>query len=316
VADGAVLGKAHEGAVATRGECASAGAVDELWRRFKRQRCPGAREQLILHFAPLVTFVAARVGASVPASVERADLVSDGVIGLIDAVERFDLSRGVKFETYAIARIRGAILDELRALDWVPRSVRAKARRLELANSKLRGELLRDPTPNELAAELGCDAKDVHSTRPKSVGALEEVIALGGGEDSDHVTVLDTVIDETVEEPGAGVEAAETADALFAAIRKLGEREFTVISLYYFQGLTLARIGEVFGVTESRISQIHGKALRTLGLDERLRACAEGPDRSEVAEDEVVSMYRGSQAVRATHRVDPRVPQLPVRRSA
>ena len=249
--------------------------TDDLWRAYARTRSSEIRERLILHYAPLVHFVAARVGAGVPASLDHADLVSFGVIGLIEAVDRFDLSRNVKFETYAIARIRGAMLDEMRALDWVPRSIRSTARRVEHSKSRLRAQLLRDPTPAELAVDLGCDRRAVQSSAVASLVALEEVFALGGGEDGDTVTVLDTVEDTAIDELGAQVEAQETLCALLDAMNVLRDREYRMIWLYYFEGFTLSRIGRLFGVSESRVSQIHSKALRELRRCTRVRALAE-----------------------------------------
>jgi RNA polymerase sigma factor for flagellar operon FliA len=241
--------------------------IARLWVSFKTDASADARERLILHYSPLVKFVAGRVGAGLPPSVEQADLVSYGVLGLIEAVERFDLDREVKFETYAIPRIRGAMLDELRALDWVPRSVRAKARELERAMSKLQSDLRRDPSEEELAGELGIDVGDLRgrldATASMSVVAIEELLTVGG-EDGDSVSLLDTLPDVRVEQPGSAIEAEETRRALLESIKSLGEREHMVIALYYFEGFTLARIGEVLGVTESRVSQIHSKALLSL----------------------------------------------------
>jgi RNA polymerase sigma factor for flagellar operon FliA len=245
--------------------------IARLWRTFKAGADPGSRERLILHYSPLVKFVAGRVGAGLPPSVEQSDLVSYGFVGLIEALERFDLDRDVKFETYAIPRIRGAMLDELRALDWVPRSIRSKARELERAMGKLQSDLRRDPSEEELASELGIDVADLRerldATASMSVVALEELLTVGG-EEGDYVSLLDTLPDTTVEQPGHAIEAEETRQALLESIRSLGEREHMVIALYYFEGFTLSRIGEVLGVTESRVSQIHSKAL--LGLRMRL----------------------------------------------
>lgn len=249
--------------------------TDELWRAYKKRRCLDARERLIVHYAPLVHFVAGRVGAGVPASLEHGDLVSFGAIGLIEAVDRFDPSRNVKFETYAVTRIRGAMLDEMRALDWVPRSVRSNARRVERSKSKLRADLLREPSEADLAADLDCDGACVRASGITSLVALEELVALGGGEDGDHVTVLDTIEDDSSDDIGAAVETGEIRKALLDAMGGLGDREYKIVSLYYFQGFTLSRIGSLFGVTESRISQIHSRALRELGRSQAVRACGQ-----------------------------------------
>jgi RNA polymerase sigma factor FliA len=129
--------------------------VEALWERYRLDRDPRVRERLIIHYAPLVKYVAGRVAAGMPANVEHSDLVSYGVFGLMDAIEKFDLDKGFKFETYAVTRIKGAIIDELRSIDWVPRSVRAKARQLEMTMQRLEGELRRTPTDEELAEDLG-----------------------------------------------------------------------------------------------------------------------------------------------------------------
>jgi RNA polymerase sigma factor for flagellar operon FliA len=239
----------------------------ELWKEFKKSGSPDARERLILNFAPLVKFVAGRVGSGLPASVDQGDLIAYGIIGLIEAIERFDPSRDIKFETFAIPRIRGAMLDELRALDWVPRSVRAKGRELDRAMSKLRGELMRDPTDEELAKELDCEVDEVRSrvdaTFAMSIVALEDLLTVNS-EDGDRVSVLDTLPDLGVERPGEAIEASETRQALRQAIEDLGDRDRKVIILYYLEGFTLARIGDILGVTESRVSQIRTQALRRL----------------------------------------------------
>src|SRR5437016_6554038 len=135
--------------------------VAELWSEYKQHHTPDARERLILHYSPLVKFVAGRVAAGLPQSIEQADLVSYGIFGLIDAIDKFDTGRGFKFETYAIARIKGAIIDELRSMDWVPRSVRAKARSVEKAYTKLENELHRTPSDGEVADLLGMSEGDL-----------------------------------------------------------------------------------------------------------------------------------------------------------
>ncbi len=244
--------------------------TDELagvWQHFRATADADARERLILNYSPLVKFVAGRVGSSLPPSVEHNDLVSYGILGLIDAIERFDTSRDVKFETFAIPRIRGAMLDELRALDWVPRSVRQRGRELDRAMSKLQADLRRDPTEEELAKELDCDVEEIRSrldsTVAMSIVALEDLLTVSS-EDGDRVSLLDTLPDSRVEQPGAAIEADETRQALRQAIEGLGERERKVIVLYYLEGFTLARIGDILGVTESRVSQIHSKAVMAL----------------------------------------------------
>ncbi len=240
--------------------------IRRLWVAHKSAGQQSARDQLILHYAPLVQFVAGRIASAAPTHVDRADLVSYGVFGLIDAVEKYDPSRGYRFETYAIARIRGNILDELRSFDWVPRSVRAKARAIDAATGDLQAELHRYPTDAELARALAMTDDELQ--RAMSQVALVNLVnfdtALGSAVDGEPaLTVGDTLADGG-EGPDYDVELAETRRDLADAIGQLSERERDVVALYYHDGLTLAEIGEVLGVTESRACQIHGKAVAQL----------------------------------------------------
>ncbi len=242
-------------------------AVDEelgaLWDAFKGSASDEARERLILHYAPLVKYVASRVATGLPASVEQADLVSYGVFGLIDALQKFEPGRGNKFETYAIPRIKGAIIDELRAMDWVPRSIRFKAREIEKAHSDLEAMLKRQPTEAEMAERLGISRSELHDVVSQisfvSVLALDELVSVGADR-GEQVSLIDTLADKHLD-PTSGVESQETRGLLAAAINSLSEREKIVVTLYYFEGLTLAEIGEILGVTESRVCQIHTKAV-------------------------------------------------------
>jgi RNA polymerase sigma factor for flagellar operon FliA len=237
--------------------------IDQLWADFKASGARDLRDQLIVHYSPLVKYVAGRVAVGLPQNVEQADLVSYGIFGLIDAIEKFDPDRGFKFETYAIARIKGNILDELRSIDWVPRSVRTKARQLEKAYAKLEGALHRTPTDAELAEELGVtdDQLQTMLSQISFVGlvALDEMLAVGGDR-GDSLTVGDTIADAG-EGPMAAYEVEEMRHILADAINRLPEREKVVLTLYYYEGLTLAEIGQVLGVTESRVCQIHTKAV-------------------------------------------------------
>jgi RNA polymerase sigma factor for flagellar operon FliA len=263
-------------------------ATSTLWADYKGSGDRAVRDQLIVLYSPLVKFVAGRVAVGLPQHVEQADLVSYGVIGLIDAIERFDPVRQVKFETYAIPRIKGAIIDELRAIDWVPRSVRSKARALEQAHSSLEAQLLRAPTDSELATELGVSEDELAETLRQmslvGVAALDEVFMVGGDR-TERTTLGDTIPDNTAG-PVAVFEDKEAKEILAKAIAQLGDREKTVLSLYYYEGLTLAEIGEILGVTESRVCQIHTKAvlqLRTRLSDRRtdgLQAPAHTPGRA------------------------------------
>jgi RNA polymerase sigma factor for flagellar operon FliA len=248
------------------GPSAEAKELELLWQQFKEQSSPSAREQLILHYSPLVKYVAGRLGAGLPQTVEQADLVSNGMFGLMDALEKFDPARQVKFETYAIPRIRGAIIDELRAMDWVPRSIRFKAREVEKAHSELEGKQGRAPTDGEVAEHLGISRQELHEVITQislvSVMALEEVV--GGDERGEPRSLLDTLADAANADPTAAMEGQEMRSLLSAAINSLSEREKIVITLYYFEGLTLSEIGNILGVTESRVCQIHTKAVSGL----------------------------------------------------
>jgi RNA polymerase sigma factor for flagellar operon FliA len=237
-----------------------------IWHGYKSTDDADARERLILHYAPLVKYVASRVATGLPSSVEQADLVSYGMFGLIDALKKFEPGRGNKFETYAIPRIRGAIIDELRSMDWVPRSVRFKQREIEKALADLESMLKRQPTEKELAERLGMSLAELHEVITQisfvSVLALDETVSVGADR-GEQVSLVDTLADKGFD-PSSGVESQETRGLLAAAINTLSEREKIVVTLYYFEGLTLAEIGTILGVTESRVCQIHTKAVGSL----------------------------------------------------
>jgi RNA polymerase sigma factor for flagellar operon FliA len=268
---------AHAEAFDAHDEAAAAEqALQQLWRDFKETAEQSLRERLILHYSPLVKYVAGRVGVGLPPNIEQADLVSYGIFGLIDAIEKFDLERAIKFETYAISRIRGAIIDELRSIDWIPRSVRYKAREVERAYAALEAKLHRTPTEPEVAEEMGITLDELHTIFSRvsfvNVVALDELLNVGG-EKGDKLSLVDTLEDTKAEDPVAAFESEETKYLLAKAINHLPEREKIVVTLYYYEGLTLAEIGQVLGVTESRICQMHTKAV--LQLRGRL---ADAPD--------------------------------------
>jgi RNA polymerase sigma factor FliA len=239
-----------------------------LWFEFGKDRGNKAlRDRLILTYAPLVKYVAGRLGSGLPAHVDEGDLVSYGLLGLIGAIERYDPTRDIKFETYAIARIKGAIIDELRAMDWVPRSVRARARQIERAIAELEAKLHRAPTDEEIAQKVGIDVDELEESLTEisrsSIAALDELwtISSSGG---DQVALIDTIEDTQGPEPQSALAQTELKEALGEAIARLPEREKLVVTLYYYEELTLREIGEVLGVTESRVSQLHTKAILRL----------------------------------------------------
>jgi len=240
--------------------------IDRLWTEFKEHGSSADRDALIVHYSPLVKYVAGRVAVGLPQNVDQADLVSYGIFGLIDAIEKFDLERGFKFETYAISRIKGAIIDELRSVDWVPRSVRAKARNLEKAYSKLEAQFHRTPTDAELAEELDLTDNQLQQTFSQisfiGLVALDETLS-GAGDRGEAMSLGDTVPD-AAPGPMASYEVEEMRQVLAEAINGMPEREKIVLTLYYYEGLTLAEIGQVLGVTESRVSQLHSRAALTL----------------------------------------------------
>jgi RNA polymerase sigma factor for flagellar operon FliA len=239
----------------------------ELWRRYKSESDPRARERLVVAYSPLVKYVAGRTAAGLPPHVEEADLVSYGLVGLISAIERFDPSREIKFETYAITRIKGAIIDELRSIDWVPRSVRARSREIERANSKLEHRLQRSPNDEEMAAELSLTVPEFHESllaiSHSSVAALDELWTVSDSS-GDQVSLMDTIEDPNAPDPSRALDVGDLKDRIADSIASLPEREKLVIALYYYENLTLREIGEVLGVTESRISQLHTKAVLRL----------------------------------------------------
>lgn len=229
-------------------------AVAELWTTYIETRDEELRNRLVVQYSPLVKFVAGRVGSGLPSTVHQSDLISDGVFGLIDAVERFEPGRGLQFHTFAVPRIRGAIIDGLRSMDWVPRSVRSKVRDVTAAQAVLEARFGRPAEDHEVAAEVGMSVAELRQLYSKvsftSVASLEEV--------------GDVLTDD---QAGSALEATEDEDTrrlLRSAIGGLRERDQVILALYYFEQLTLAEIGVVLGVTESRISQLHTRAMLAL----------------------------------------------------
>lgn len=236
-----------------------------LWRRYKLQGDPIARDVLISQYAYLVKITAGRVVTSLPPNVERDDLVSAGVVGLIKAVDQYDISRQVKFETYAIALIRGAILEMLREEDWVPRSIRERVKSLERTYLQLESTLGRPASDQEVATALGVEIDEFHSlladTGRATLLSLDDVIVGADGNDRIH---LADVINDDYAGPSIEVESKEMRRILATAVDRLPDRERLVISLYYFEGLTFKEIGKVLTVSESRVYQLHTQAVLRL----------------------------------------------------
>ena len=252
-----------------------ASKIEKAWELYKASRSLEARDELILAYVPLVKYVAGRVSVGLPSNVDFDDLVSYGFFGLVDAIEKFDPDRGVKFETYAVARIRGAVIDGLRSIDWVPRSIRQKAKELENTVASLEAKLGRPASDAEVSEALKISIDEYHDLLAEVKGialaSLDEVWA--GDPDEEGKLRFGQMIENTEsEDPGALVGDVEVRRVLAEAIDQLPERERLVVALYYYEGLTLKEIGEVLGVSESRISQIHTKAIiRLRGRLQRFR---------------------------------------------
>ncbi|GAB3510164.1 FliA/WhiG family RNA polymerase sigma factor [Amycolatopsis cihanbeyliensis] len=238
--------------------------IQALWQQFAHSPQQRIRDRLVLHYAPLVKYVAGRVGTGLPTHVDVGDLIQSGIFGLVDAIEKFDPDRGLRFETYAMQRIRGAILDDLRSQDWVPRAVRSRIREAERALERLGGRLHRTPTDAELATELEISVSDLRDLYGQlqltSVVALEDLVTAG----RDCASVVDMLPDDDAVDPVAVLVDQDNRRQLAEAIAQLTERDRIVVSLYYFESLTLAEIGKVLGVTESRVSQLHTRAVLRL----------------------------------------------------
>ncbi|HEX2178500.1 MAG TPA: FliA/WhiG family RNA polymerase sigma factor [Actinomycetota bacterium] len=255
-----------DGQAGSAREPADLGPIGELWAEYKSTGSPRARDELIVHYAPLVKYVAARVAIGLPNNVDQEDLASSGIVGLMEAVSKFDPDRGFKFESYAAARIRGAIIDDLRSLDWVPRSVRSQARKVEETLSKLQDKLGRTPTDEEVAEEMGVTVRKLRAiySRVSTIlfVSLDRLLSVGDKGDS-GMSLVDTLVDTKAEDPLAAVEEREMKEFLKKAIAGLPERERTAITLYYYEGLSLAEISQVVGVSQARISQMNAKSVMT-----------------------------------------------------
>jgi RNA polymerase sigma factor for flagellar operon FliA len=246
------------------------------WTAYKKSRDPKIREAFIKQYAPLVRYVAGKVAMGLPQNVDYDDLVGFGVFGLIDAIDKFDPAKHVKFKTYAVTRIRGAIFDELRAIDWVPRSVRQKSREVEEAIMNLESKLGRQVSDREVADELGVSEDDFNDTMLKISGT--SVLSLNDvwytGDENDKVSIVESIESPVALNPDAIVERDAIKRVIVEALSELPDKEKKVLVLYYYEDLTLKEIGKVLDVTESRVSQLHTKAI--LRLRSRLMNARKG----------------------------------------
>ena len=239
---------------------------DELWQKYRETRDPKIRETFIKQYAPLVKYVAGKVAVGMPSNVEFDDLVGFGTFGLLDAIDKFNPEKNVKFKTYAVTRIRGAIFDELRSIDWVPRSVRQKTREVEDAIGTLEARLGRSATDQEIAGALGMGEDEYLKTMVKISGA--SIISIHevwySGDENDKVSIADSIESPASLNPEVIAERDEIRRVIAEAINELPDNEKKILVLYYFEDLTLKEIGQVLGVTESRVSQLHTKAIMRL----------------------------------------------------
>jgi RNA polymerase sigma factor for flagellar operon FliA len=239
---------------------------EELWQEYRQNRDPKIREAFIKQYAPLVKYVAGKIAVGMPHNVEFDDLVGFGVFGLIDAIDKFDPDKNVKFKTYAVTRIRGAIFDELRSIDWVPRSVRQKTREVEDAIGSLEAQLGRPATDQEIASSMGMNEDEYTKTMMKISGT--SILSLNdvwfSGDDNDKVSIGDSIESPSSLNPDVIVEKDEIRRIIVEAINELPDKEKKILVLYYYEDLTLKEIGEVLEVTESRVSQLHTKAILRL----------------------------------------------------
>ena len=230
---------------------------DKIWKEYQATKSPKLREQLILEYSPVVKYVAGRLAIHLGQHMDFDDLISYGIFGLIDAIDKFDMLKGVKFETYASLRIRGAIIDNIRNLDWVPRTLRQKSKKFEQVYAALEAELGREPTEEELSLKLGLSIEETRElVRTASVHSL---VSLDDYLDQNYDISFNTGQPEDTPEGYMNKQALR--DILIEAIEDLTEKERMVVTLHYFEDLTLREISKVLKVTESRISQIHTKAL-------------------------------------------------------
>ena len=235
---------------------------EKLWEQYARTKTPELREKIITEYAPLVKLVAGRLSMYLGYNVEYEDLVSYGIFGLIDAIDKFDFNKNVKFETYASLRIRGAILDQIRKMDWIPRSVRQKQRKIDAAMAKLEAENGRPATDEEIAGELDISVDELDTwngqTKITNLVSLEDFVEQGSE------IKMDASHNSQFEQPEKVIEKAELAKMLEKAIDELTEKERSVVLFYYYEDLSLKEISRVLEVSESRVSQLHTKAIQKM----------------------------------------------------
>lgn len=241
--------------------------LQRTWIDYKVYKSPEARTELINHYSYLVKITAGRLVTSIPGGMDRDDLVSAGVIGLIKSVDQYDPTRDVKFETYAIALVRGAILEMLRDEDWVPRSIREKLKLLDRTQTRLETDLGRPASVRELADSMGISDQEVNELLVRmgrtNVYSLDDIVGGGSHDGDDHIHFVEMIVDEDGS-PAEEMEGKEMRRVLAAGVDRLPERERLVIALYYFEGLTFKEIGKVLGVSESRVYQLHTQAMGRL----------------------------------------------------
>ncbi|MEA1960039.1 MAG: FliA/WhiG family RNA polymerase sigma factor [Bacillota bacterium] len=241
--------------------------LNHLWEQYKEKENIDARDQLILHYAPIVKYVAGRLAINLSSVVEIDELISYGIEGLMDAIEKFDYKRNIKFETYAVTRIRGAMIDGLRSMDWVPVSVRQKGKELEKAYSRLETNLQRAATDEEVALEMGISEKElqgiVKNLACTTIMSLDDYLGVDDTFEKKK-RIIDMLGDNESPDALDQVELAEIKELLAQSISRIPEKEKKIIYLYYYEGLTLKEIGAVLELSESRISQLHTKAILRL----------------------------------------------------
>jgi RNA polymerase sigma factor for flagellar operon FliA len=241
--------------------------LEPLWTEYKEHGSTVARDKLLAEYTPFVKYIAQRVAINLPPSVQIGDLIGAGVMGLIKAVEDFDAKREVKFETYATHKIRGAILDDLRSQDWIPRTIRQKSRMIRNAYMELEKEFGRVPYDSEVAEYLNLDLLEfenlLNEVAPVTIISLNEMVNDGDG-DSKNVSLIDTLEDPDTQNPLERLGVEDSKKILAEALFSLPENERQVVALYHYEEMTLKEIGIAMNLTESRVSQIHAKAMHKL----------------------------------------------------